>query len=373
MSNGRRFTSAHNLNHKSSKGLVIHSNTVVEKVLLRANYEAYGVKYTYLDDTYYARAKKGVILSAGAIGTPKILLLSGIGPKKHLKSIGITPKIDLPVGENLQDHVTTGFDLVLLNQSLGLGIEEMMSPFSMWSYFINGKGPWTTAGCENVAFFAPETEKVPDLQFMVLPIGVSTDNCTHLHSLVNIGEQTCKDYFGRIEAEAAVSILPIVLHPKSRGSVTLKDKNPETYPVINPNYLIHKDDIEIILKGIEIIKNLIATKPMKKFGSKLNENIFPGCEEFSFDTRPYWECYIRHLTITSYHPVGTCSLGMVVNDDFQVKGTNKLYVVDGSILPELPSGNPNAAIMMLAEKAADVIKYHQFLSTKTCRVTDCFC
>ncbi|RZC37441.1 glucose dehydrogenase [FAD, quinone]-like, partial [Asbolus verrucosus] len=362
--NGRRWTSWHQLaDLKRKYNLAVITNSIVEKILFRSNYEAYGVRYSHLDEYYTVKASKGVILAAGVVGTPKILMLSGIGSSQHLKKMKIDPIIDLPVGNNLQDHVTTGLDLILLDSPVDVGIEQMISPYSAFNYFFKSKGSWTTTGCENLAFFASDPQKAPDLQFMVLPVGVTIDNGTFLKSLVGISDKTWDRYFSSIK-KRAFTILPIVLHPRSRGTIRLRDKNPKSPPLIDPNYLSDGYDVEVMLRGIEEIKKFLQIAPMQNIGATLYDKTFPGCEKFQFDTRPYWECYVRHLTITSYHPVGTCKLGEVVDYEFQVKGTSRLYVSDGSILPLLPSGNPNGPIMMMAEKAADVIKGHRWLAEK---------
>ncbi|XP_063920190.1 glucose dehydrogenase [FAD, quinone]-like isoform X2 [Zophobas morio] len=368
---GQRWTPYHQLAKNRKRNLAIVTNAFVEKVLLRDNFEAYGVKYTHMEEPIFAKAKKGVILSAGVIGTPKILMLSGIGPKQHLEKMKIKPKLDLPVGDNLQDHVTTGLDLLTFDYSPNIGIRQMLSPWSMLNYFLRSRGPWTTVGCESIGFFNTAKEIVPELQFMIFPLGVTIDDGYYLSSLTGIGERLWKKYFAKID-KPSFTILPIVLHPKSRGTVRLKNNNPRTPPLINPNYLSDSYDIDILIQGIEMIKEFINTPPMHRLGVKLNPIKFPGCEKFEFDTRPYWECYVRHFTLTAYHPIGTCKMGEVVETDFKVKGTRKLYVVDGSILPDLPSGNPNGAIMMMAERAAEIIKHHCWKTQRKCCAAEVF-
>ncbi|EFA08835.1 Glucose dehydrogenase [FAD, quinone]-like Protein [Tribolium castaneum] len=371
MRNGQRWTPYHQLEKTKKRNLVVITNSLVEKVLLKSNYEAYGVKYTHLDETYYVRATKGVILSAGVIGSPKILMLSGIGPKKHLEKLKIAPRLDLPVGENLQDHVTTGLDLITLEAPPDMGLQQMLSPWSASRYFLWGEGPWTSPGCESVGFFNSEDEKIPELQFMILPYGAAIDGGSYLRGLVGIGERLWEGYFRRVNG-STMTVLPVVLHPKSRGTVRLKSKDPRTPPLIDPNYLAEGYDVDILLEGIELVKEFLETPPMRRLGAKLNAVKFPGCEGLEFDTRPYWVCYVRHFTLSSYHPVGTCALGRVIDEGFQVKGTNKLYVVDGSVLPSLPSGNPQGAIMMMAERAAEIIKHHCWLSQRRCCSSDVF-
>ncbi|XP_028131856.1 glucose dehydrogenase [FAD, quinone] isoform X1 [Diabrotica virgifera virgifera] len=378
--NGQRWTPAHTLLEQKMTNIILRTNRVVQKILLHDNFEAYGVKYAYKGQEYVAKATKGVILSAGVIGTTKILLHSGIGPKKHLNDINIETKIDLPVGENLQDHLTTGFDLILFNQSLGIGIEYIMSPFSPLEYLYSGTGPWTTAGCEALAYFSTKDnqEAVPDLQFMVMNVGVNEDRGLYLRHMLGVSDEIWDKYFAKLKSNVTATILPILLHPKSRGNVRLESNRPNSAVLIDPKYLSHEYDIDILIKGIEIVRKLVETREMKNMGASFNTNIFPGCSQFDFGSKEYWRCYVQHLTITSYHPVGTCKMGheedetSVVNYDFEVKGTNNLFVVDGSVMPTLTSGNINGAIFLLAEIASDIFKYKDFLSRGRCIILEIF-
>nr|CAI5858433.1 unnamed protein product [Callosobruchus analis] len=380
---GRRWTTASHFIYSKPSNVLFRTNAMADLIRFYGNFEAYGVEFLYSGNRYLAKASRGIILAAGVIETPKLLMRSGVGPRKHLKKVGIAPRINLPVGKNLQDHITTGFDLVLLNKTLDIGIGTMLSPSSILSYLIEGRGPWTTVGCELVGFIGTTTEipkqnSRPDLQLMIMPLGIVEDTGFYLRKLMGISDYSWNRYFSTLNNETTVTFLPVLLHPKSRGYVELRDKNVDSDPVINPRYLSHKEDVDLLVKGIRLIQKLIATKEMQKIGARLNTNVFPGCESEEFDTYSYWECYVRHMTITSYHPVGTCKMGhekdpsTVVNYDFEVKGTNKLFVVDGSVLPTLPSGNPYASIMMLAEMASDVIKARHAFAHARCHAMEAF-
>lgn len=378
VNNGQRYTTHHYLIDQKRPNVDVLTQAVVEKVLFYNDFEANGIELSYHNKKYKIKANKGVILSAGAVGTPKILLLSGVGPEKHLKNIGITPKIKLDyVGQNLQDHVTTGLDLILLNKSIDISMERCISPVSVFDYIFYGKGPLSSPGCEVVGLFDLDGDKVPDLQFMVIPLGISIDGGIHFRKAMGISDKSF-EYFAKLLHETSVSILPILLHPKSVGYLKLKDKNTESAPIINPNYLQNDYDIKILLKGIDLIKKLLKIEPMKQLGARLNTNKFPGCERHNFDTENYWECYIRHLTLTSYHPVGSCKMGQkndeerVVEMNFKMRNSNKLFIVDASVLPTLPSGNINAAVVMMAEKASESIKIEEDLSSRFCLVIDVF-
>lgn len=377
--NGARWSTSHTLmnSHFGNPTSKVLSNAFVEKIVINPKtqtavsviFERFGRKLT-------VSAKNGIILTSGAIGTPKILLLSGIGPKKHLETVGIKVIKDLPVGENLIDHVTTGLDLILLNKSINFGISDLMNPMNAWYYLTKGSGLWTTSGCEALAILNTQEKKpndtvffnsLPDLQLMVLPVGISTDHGTHLRNAIGITDMVWNSYFSKITFNNAVTILPIVLHPKSKGIVRLSSNNPSDLPLVDPKYFSDEDDVDTILRGIDIIKKLLGTKSMNDLGASLNMNPFPGCESHTFDSRDYWVCYVRQLTLTTYHPAGTCRMGskddesVVVDYDFKVKGVNNLFVADASLFPTLPSGNINSAVALLAKIFSDrLLTYNKF-------------
>ncbi|XP_030745091.1 glucose dehydrogenase [FAD, quinone]-like isoform X2 [Sitophilus oryzae] len=376
--NGKRWTTAELIKQGKITNIDIRYGCVVEEIMMKSNFEAYGVKYRYSGRKYVVYAKLGVILSAGVIGSAKILMLSGIGQKKHLKEVQIPLKVDLPVGHNLHDHVTTGFDLVLINQTLDIGIEQILSPLSLWKYFSKGIGPWTTTGCELIAFFnTRNTSERPDLQFMIMPLALKEDNGIYLRHLMGIPSSVYSTYFAT-NKQPAITILPVLLHPKSKGFVKLNKNDPYSSPVIDPKYLTDPQDVETLIKGIKFIKELVESDELKSIGAQFNYKPFPGCELYQFNSDKYWECYVRHLTMTSYHPIGTCKMGhpekksTVVNYDFQVKTTSKLFVVDGSVLPTETSGNINGAILMLAEMASDKIKRIDYLLIGKCHILEIF-
>lgn len=346
--NGRRWATSDNL---PSKHIV--SNALVESVIFDGN-TARGVSVDIFDKKYKIRARKGVILSAGTINTPKILQLSGIGPESLLKSLNIPIVKALPVGKNLQDHVATGLDLVIFNKSVSIQALDMVNPTSVFQYFFNGKGPMTTSGCEAVGFVSTKTDKIPDIQFMVLPVGLSSDRGSLFSKNLGVKTNIWQQYFAKSFDKYVASILPLVLHPKSKGEVYIRSTDPKERPIFDPKYLSSHEDTETLINGLKIMIKLLNTDAMKKHGAFLNPIPFPGCEDKTLFSDSYFECYVRHLTLTSYHPVGTCSMGLpgsknsVVDNSFKVLGVKKLYVADASVLPTLPSGNINAAVAMMA-------------------------
>lgn len=298
-----------------------------------------------------------IILAAGALGSPKILMHSGIGKREDLEKIGINVIEDLPVGENLQDHVTTFID-VLLNQSVGVSVSDILNPKNMIKYLWNGKDSSLSFGGSDAMGFVKlnENSKTPDISLILIPTGITFDFGQHLKNIVNLRDDVWKEYYEPLIGQTSVTILPILLHPKSIGNVRLKSKNFNDPLLINPNYLADKDDVDKLIGGIRVIQKILETSNMKKFNAELIPKALPGCEKFEAYSSDYWSCYIQHMTFTMYHPIGTCKLGdyhdktTVVLKNFQVKNIENLYVVDASVLPHLPSANPHALIAMLAQK-----------------------
>ncbi|XP_011873623.1 PREDICTED: glucose dehydrogenase [FAD, quinone]-like [Vollenhovia emeryi] len=359
MENGGRWSSDKILYEKPNRLLTVCTHAHATKILINSN-KAEGIEFVKFGRKYTAIAKHGVILSAGVIESPKLLMLSGIGPKEHLQEFGIKVINDLPVGQNLQDHILTGLDLIVLNESLGLNPSDIFNPMSAFNYFFFGKGPWTSSGIEVLGtFHSPlhaNKSAVPDLQLMVLPSGVSRDNGFILKETMGISDEVYNKYFTPLLDKNIVTIAPVLLHPKSTGELRLKSNDPFHKPLIDPKYLSNEDDIDTLIEGLYFIKKLLNTNTLRALGASLNRKPFPGCEDQVFDTRKYWKCYIQHLTMTSYHPVGTCRIGDIVDTSFKVYNMRNLYVVDASVLPSLPSGNINAPVLAVAQKAAYIFK-----------------
>merc|ERR1712179_614177 len=162
------------------------------------------------------------------------------------------------------------------------------------------------------------------------------------------------------------SIIPMILRPKSRGTVRLRSKNPYDHPIINAGYFSHPYDIKVLIEGVKFALAMAETKALKKFGSKVLDVVMPGCEHMEWLADEYLECLSRHCTATIYHYSGTAKMGpptdpeSVVNHELKVYGVKGLRVIDASIMPHVPSGNTNAPVIMVAEKGADLIKEHWY-------------
>jgi len=365
--NGQRsdtFTLMLKKHENSRKNLVVMRNSHVIKVLIE-NKQAKGVQVQWFGRNYFVKCKKEVILSSGTIGSPHILMHSGIGPKNHLQEMGIESIVDLPgVGSNLQDHVTTILGPFIINKPVTFNLARLMiSPGTLFEYLLNGSGPLsTTVAGDAIGFIHTENiednlKYPPDVQYHINSVAPYSDYGFLFHKIGGFKQDWYRDYYSSHYAKDAATILPVVLRPKSRGHLWLQSSDPFEPPYIDPKYYTHPDDVKTMIAGIKSILNMIENTPeLKEYGYDLIREPFPHCKNQEFQSDDYWECFIRHLTFTMYHPVGTCALGSVLDPELRVQGVAHLRVADASIMPEIISGNTNAAVIMIAEKAADMIK-----------------
>lgn len=310
---------------------------------------AVGVTYYRHGVKRYAAAKKEIILSTGAIASPQLLMLSGIGPKNHLSELGIPTLVDLPVGENLQDHVVTVVGPFLLNKKVSFIAERDLTLDAIAGYFQDGSGPLSSDLGVSV-FGMTSTRNSPDPVWPDLLWSVHTQGIqnnlgetldTAFNTRNNLFEEYLSSYTGR-DAHFMVQVLGL---PRSVGYLRLNDTNPNTFPIINPKYYSDPGDLDMqtMIDGIEEFVNLYenSTTLGLKLGAKLLPENLPGCENFVHRTRAYWECVVRTITGTLYHPAGTCSMGKpgepgtVVDSNLKVLGVEGLRVADSGIMPKV--------------------------------------
>ncbi|KAK7874207.1 hypothetical protein R5R35_006251 [Gryllus longicercus] len=343
---------------------------LVTKVLIDpVTKTATGVRFIKGGDVRDVKATHEVVLAAGSVNSPQLLMLSGVGPREHLENVGVDTIVhDLPVGKNLQDHPIFMGAAFSVNRSKPRPIPPLTALDGLYEFLTRRTGMFTNIGITDLVGFINTREpadktRVPNLQLH--HIFVNANNTVLLSGMVSSAEFMPDVTRALYQASAQSDLLwivPTLLHPKSRGEILLRSADPLDPPRIVSGYLTHEDDVEVMLDGIEFVKMVGGTKAMKLLEAQLLPAQYAGCPDARFDTDEYWRCALRHLTNSIYHPVGTCRMGpatdprAVVDPELRVHGLKGLRVVDASVMPEIPSGNTNAAVIMIAEKAADMIK-----------------
>ena len=338
--NGERCSAAKayltpNLNRHN---LTVLTHCHVNKIKIK-NKTAQGVQIEQNKKQIELTAKKEVILSAGAINSPQVLMLSGVGPTDHLKLHNIDVKVALEgVGQNLQDHLTV-VPLFKANNSAGtFGISPkgaLKVAKGVVDWFSKRNGCLTSNFAESHAFIKLfKDSPAPDVQLEFV-IGLVDDHSRKLH-------------YGH-----GYSIHSSIMRPKSRGTIKLANNDPYAAPLIDPNYLSHPDDLNIMLLGL---KKTLAIMNSPAFDEIRADMVYP----LDINNDQQLIEFIRETADTEYHPVGTCKMGKdemsVVDSKLKVHGVNNLRVVDASIMPTIVTGNTNAPVIAIAEKAADLIK-----------------
>lgn len=350
---------------RSNLHIAMHAHAtriLIDKVTKRA----YGVEFKKYNKKYVIFARKEVILSAGAINSPQLLMLSGVGPADHLQEMNIPVISDLPVGNNLQDHVGLGGLTFVVNDPVTVTKSRFQTPAVAMEYVLNERGPMSFPGIEGLAFvnskYADPSGLWPDIQFHFGPSSVNSDGGEQIRKILNLRDGVYNTVYKPLEKSETWTILPLLLRPKSSGWIRLRSKSPFIQPSIEPNYFAHPEDVAVLVEGIKIAHNVSATAAFQRFGSRPHKIPLPGCRHLPFMSDEYWECCIRQFTFTIYHPTGTAKMGpdwdptAVVDSRLRVYGISGLRVVDASIMPTIISGNPNAPVIMIGEKAADMVK-----------------
>ncbi|MCW8279659.1 GMC family oxidoreductase N-terminal domain-containing protein [Agrobacterium sp. InxBP2] len=319
--------------------LTIETGATVTSIRMEGD-RVVGVDYVQGGARKNAEAGVEVILAAGAYQTPKLLMISGIGPEEQLKQHGIATKLALPgVGKNLQDHYECP---VVATTKGSFGYYKQDSGWPMikagLQYLMFKSGPASTTGVETCAFYDPDgNNDRPTIQMFCVPT-VYLD----------------RDVMGTDPGDG-VTINSLLLRPKARGSVTLSSSDPFANPIVDTQIFGHPDDLKLTMAGFRFARQVLAASPMRDL---IDKEIFPGAEVTSDDAIA---AHCKRTVKTGYHPVGTCKMGhdgdpdAVLDTKLNVRGTRGLRVIDASLMPAIVSGNTNAAVLAAAGKAADII------------------
>jgi choline dehydrogenase len=288
---------------------------------------AVGVEYMRHGSLEQVRAEREVILSAGAYHSPQLLMLSGVGPSEALTPLNMETFHELPVGQNLHDHVMLNFVCLTDKGSM----ISSLTPDAFELFETEGRGPVSSNGGEGGAFIRTRDGlEAPDVQFHI--------GCLLLH----------EEFLG-VPFDDAYTFGPAVVKPTSRGELTLRSPLPHARPRIIHNYLTTDEDRASMIAGVRLNFEISAAPALKEWHRA--DFLVPksDSDEDIMD-------FVERRAHTLYHPVGTCAMGSVVDDELRVIGLEGLRVVDASVMPTIPRGNTNAPTIMVAEKASDIIR-----------------
>jgi choline dehydrogenase len=343
--NGQRCSAAVAYLHPAMgrANLSVETNALASRVLFEGQ-RAVGVEFRQNGQTRVVKARREVILAGGAVNSPQLLQLSGVGPGELLQQHGIPVVADLPgVGENLQDHYVIGMQYRLKPEVVS--VNELSKGARMLGetikYLFQRKGLLTLSAAHIAAFCKSRPDlSSPDIQFHILPATMDMKKLTEEQKMV-------------LEDKPGLTIAPCQVRPESRGHIRIKSPDPSAYPAIVPNYLSDPLDQEVAVAGLKWGRKIASQPALAPY---IESEMTPG-EAFKRDRDLL--AYAKAAGGTIYHPVGTCQMGhgpqAVVDPALRVRGVEGLRVVDASVMPRLVSGNTNAPTIMIAEKAADLI------------------
>jgi choline dehydrogenase len=340
--NGERMSSARSFLHPVADrpNLTILTGLTTRKVVTEGR-RAVGIEVEEGGQPALIRARREVILSAGAIGSPQLLMLSGIGPAEQLRSHGITVVHELPgVGRNLQDHQDV---LIIYRSKMAdlFGWSWRALPWmaaSPFAFYLQRKGPWTSNTVESGGFFKSHPElQDPDLQLIIRPL---------------LGNQPQR----KIPVGHGFSVHVSLLRPESRGHIELRSASIADKPLLKPNFLSARADVDRLVQGVKVVREIVSAQAMSTYR---DEELLPG---LATQTDAELEAFVRAHVATTFHPAGTCKMGSdaeaVVDPQLRVHGITGLRVADASVMPSIVSGNTNAPTIMIGEKCAQMVLRH---------------
>lgn len=333
---GRRYSAydAYLVPARRRPSLQVLKGTEVSRILVK-NGRSVGVEVQRAGQSLTFHCDKGVILAAGALGTPQLLLYSGIGPAQDLSKLGIPTVLDVPeVGRGLQDHPLVPLVFATARTDTFKNAESIPN---LLRYLLFRKGMLASNAVEAIAFAQSSraTEHAPDIELIFVPF-------------------EWREQGLQAPQRHAFTIAPVVAKPKSRGTVTLASPRPGESPVIDFNLLAEQHDIQVMLEGIRLARKIAAAAPLEV--DAIGE-VDPGSLALTERTLSDW---IHRNVQTVYHPTSTCRMGndagSVVDPQLRVRGIGGLWIADASVMPSVPRGHPNAVVAMIAERAASLIE-----------------
>jgi choline dehydrogenase len=326
--------------HRHQSNLKIVSHAHASQIVFEGK-RAVGVKYSIDGVEHEVKAKKEVILSGGAFGSPQLLMLSGVGPALHLQDMGLPLVHELPgVGQNLQDHVTTVliYKTQKINEAMGYSLRGTWNFIKAIFEWRSQRTGWVTSNVSETQGFVSTqgNQDHPDIQ-LALCTGIVDDHARKLH-------------WGH-----GYTLHVTLMRPKSRGTLTLASRNPMDKPLIDPAFFKHPDDLNTLIAGTQLGLDIMNSEALKPYRGNM---LYP----VERNQVEHIKSFLRDHSDTEYHPVGTCKMGpssdplAVVDAQLQVHGLQNLRVIDASVMPNLVTGNTNAPTIMIAEKGVDFVR-----------------
>lgn len=368
--NGRRMSTGKTYLGRVSKRPNLH--VIKHAHAIKINFERSGQRATSVTFMWRekhrmtAQFQRELVVSAGTIESAKLLLLSGVGPKSHLDEMKIPVIHDLPIGNNLQNHVMSSIYFTL-NVRPKQRITTEHATQNMFDYLLHSKGPFSSPSTVPVVSFVNTLPKsdvpYPTTEFHNIFYHYSDIGAVNLTSNSLSMQPQYADYLRRVVNRTDVMhTFNVLAHPKSTGLIRLKSKSYKDKPRIIPNYLTAPGDLDNMLHGVRFLERLERTAAYRAVNATILRIPIKECDKLKFRSDDYWRCYIKYFTSTVFHITGTVKMGpptdvtTCVNSQLRLHGTWNVRVADASIMPNVVSANTNAASIMIAERAADFIK-----------------
>lgn len=369
---GRRVSAASAFIHpiyKKRKNLHIITSAMVTKVIIDEDSKtALGVQFDHNGQSFSVYAKKEVILSAGALRSPQLLMLSGIGPEDQLKALGVKVLKDLPVGQRFYDHnAFVGLLFTTNTTNLSLNLKRVGALEAL--EFVEGRGQLTSAVSIEAMLYgkrkdSPLHPEQPDYEIAFFVGSLASDMGLSLAPAFNVRKEFYNEFYKPLESTSIDHFMPIIhqMRPQSFGYLRLRDTNVYSHPLFYHNYFSNPDDVEAQLAGIKEAIRVSQTPLMLSIGTKIYSKPVPGCEHFEFGTDDYWRCAIRVASYGTHHYTGTCRMGpednedSVVDEKLRVHGIKRLRVVDNSIMPTMVCAHTHMPALVIGAKGASIIK-----------------
>ncbi|CAD0199250.1 unnamed protein product [Chrysodeixis includens] len=343
--------------------LKVVKQAFVTKILINENFIAYGVevKEYGLKKTYLATRE--VILSAGSISSPQILMLSGVGPQEHLETHNVECLVNSPmVGQNLQDHAL--MPVTIYGDKPGaITLVDVLKHIKDYLLYRKGFLAQSSVVTDAGLFFSTlENANYPNSQSHVTVVNKNFPLMNfNLKATFGYNDTVLKSITDLNQKYALYFFEYILLHPYSRGNVSLASNDPTDLPLIYANYFEDPRDLEIAVKAIKTLTKILNTPYFRSINAFLGRMNVPACNSLELDSEAYWKCICTNLVTSIFHPVGTCQMGpsintSVVDSRLRVHGVKRLRVIDAGVMPTTTSGNTNGPTIMVAEKGVELIK-----------------